>query len=117
MVEDEVQVRELVQEILQAEGYTVLTAADGNEGLQLCSAYGGPIDLLLTDVVMPGLSGPEMAQHILPMRPRIKIAYMSGYASDAMGDHGVLDPGTAFLQKPFTPDILITTIRETLDTP
>ena len=117
VVEDEVQVRELVQEILQAEGYTVLTAADGDEGLQLCTAYGGPIDLLLTDVVMPRLSGPEMAQCILPMRPTIKIVYMSGYASDAMGDHGVLDPGTAFLQKPFTPDILIRKVRKTLDTP
>ena len=63
VVEDEVQVRELVQEILQTEGYTVLTAADGDEGLHLCTAYDGPIDLLLTDVVMPGLSGPEMAQH------------------------------------------------------
>ncbi len=117
VVEDEVQVRELVQEILQSEGYTVLTASDGHEGLQLCIAYDGPIDLLLTDVVMPGLSGPEMAQCILPMRPTIKIVYMSGYASDAIGDHGVLAPGTAFLQKPYTPDILLRKVRETLDTP
>ena len=117
VVEDEVQIRELVQEILQAEGYTVLTAADGDEGLHLCTAYDGPIDLLLTDVVMPGLSGPEMAQRIQPMYPAIKVVYMSGYASDAMGDHGVLAPGTAFLQKPFTPDILIGKVRETLDTP
>jgi CheY-like chemotaxis protein len=100
VVEDEVQVRELVQEVLQAEGYTVLTAADGDEGIHLCIAYDGPIDLLLTDVVMPSMSGPEMAQHILPMYPAIKVVYMSGYASDAMGDHGVLDPGTAFLQNP-----------------
>ena len=117
VVEDEVQVRELVQEVLQAEGYTVLTAADGDEGIHLCTAYDGPIDLLLTDVVMPSMSGPEMAQHILLMYPAIKVVYMSGYASDAMGDHGVLDPGTAFLQKPFTPDILIRKVRETLDTP
>ena len=117
VVEDEVQVRELVQEVLQAEGYTVLTAADGDEGIHLCTAYDGPIDLLLTDVVMPSRSGPEMAQHILLMYPAIKVVYMSGYASDAMGDHGVLDPGTAFLQKPFTPDILIRKVRETLDTP
>jgi PAS domain S-box-containing protein len=117
VVEDEVQVRDLVQEVLQAEGYTVLTAADGEEGLHLCTAYDGPIDLLLTDVVMPGMSGPEMAQCILPMRPKLKVVYMSGYASDAMGDHGVLDPGTTFLQKPFTPDILLEKVRETLDTP
>jgi two-component system cell cycle sensor histidine kinase/response regulator CckA len=117
VVEDEVQVRELVQEILQAEGYTVLTAADGDEGIHLCTAYDGPIDLLLTDVVMPNMSGPEMAQHILSMYPAIKVVYMSGYASDAMGDQGVLIPGTAFLQKPFTPDILIRKVRETLDRP
>jgi PAS domain S-box-containing protein len=117
VVEDEVQVRELVQEVLQAEGYTVLTAADGDEGIHLCTAYDGPIALLLTDVVMPGLSGPEMAQCILPMRPTIKVVYMSGYASDAMGDHGVLAPGTAFLQKPFTPEILLEKVRETLDMP
>jgi two-component system cell cycle sensor histidine kinase/response regulator CckA len=117
VVEDEGQVRELVQEILQAEGYTVLTAANGEEGLRLCTEYDGPIDLLLTDVVMPGLSGPEMAQCILPVHPTIKVVFMSGYASDAIGIHGVLDPGTAFLQKPFTPDILIGKVRETLDTP
>ena len=117
VVEDEVQIRELLQEILQAEGYTVLTAADGAEGVHLCTAYNGPIDLLLTDVVMPGLSGPEMAQRIRPMHPAVKVMYMSGYASDAMGDHGVLAPDTAFLQKPFTPDILIGKVRETLDTP
>jgi two-component system cell cycle sensor histidine kinase/response regulator CckA len=117
VVEDEVQVRELVQEILQAGGYTVLTAADGDEGLHLCTKYDGPIDLLLTDVVMPGLSGPAMAQCILPMRPTIKIVYMSGYASDAIGDHGILDSGTAFLQKPFTPDSLLGKVREMLDSP
>jgi PAS domain S-box-containing protein len=117
VVEDEVQVRELIQEVLQAEGYTVMAAADGDQGIQLCTAYDGPIDLLLTDVVMPGLSGPEMVQCILPMRPTLKVVYMSGYASDAMGDHGVLAPGTAFLQKPFTPDILLAKVRETLDRP
>ena len=88
VVEDEVQVRELVQEILQAEGYTAPTVADGDEGLHLCTAYDWHIYLLLTDVVMPRLSGPEMAKCILPIRPTIKIVYMSGYASDAMGDHG-----------------------------
>lgn len=117
VVEDERQVRELVQEILQAQGYTVLTAADGEEGLRLCTEYDGPIDLLLTDVVMPGLSGPEMAQCILPVHSTIKVVFMSGYASDAIGDHGVLDPGTAFLHKPITPDILIGKVRERLDLP
>jgi two-component system, cell cycle sensor histidine kinase and response regulator CckA len=117
VVEDEGQVRELVQEILQAEGYTVLTAADGEEGLRLCTEYDGPVDLLLTDVVMPGLSGPEMARCILPVHSTIKVVFMLGYASDAIGDHGVLDPGTAFLQKPFTPNILIGKVREMLDLP
>jgi CheY-like chemotaxis protein len=117
VVEDELQVRELVQEILQGEGYTVLCAADGDEGLQRCTTYDGPIDLLLTDVVMPGLSGPEMAQCILPLYPKIKVVYMSGYASDAIGNRGVLDPSTAFLQKPFTPHTLLGKVRETLDAP
>jgi CheY-like chemotaxis protein len=115
VVEDEVQVRTLVQEILQAEGYTVLTAADGDEGLQLCRAYDAAIDLLLTDVVMPGMSGPEMVRRLLPGRPTMKVVYMSGYASDAMGDDGILDPDTAFVQKPFTPAILLKKVRETLD--
>jgi PAS domain S-box-containing protein len=117
VVEDEGQVRQLVQEILQAEGYTVLTAADGDEGLHVCTKYDGRIDLLLTDVVMPGLSGPAMAQCILPIHPTIKVVYMSGYASDAMGDHGILHSGTAFLQKPFTPDTLLGKVREMLDSP
>jgi PAS domain S-box-containing protein len=117
VVEDEAQVRELVQEILQGEGYTVLCAADGDAGLQLCTEYDGPIDLLLTDVVMPGRSGPEMAQCILPLYPKIKVVYMSGYARDAIGNRGVLDPGTAFLQKPFTPHTLLGKVRETLDAP
>ena len=117
VVEDEGQVRELVQEVLHAAGYTVLTAADGDQGIRLCTAYDGRIDLLLTDVVMPGLGGPEMAQCILSRYPTIKVVYMSGYASDAMGDHGILASGTAFLQKPFTPDILLGKVRETLDAP
>jgi FixJ family two-component response regulator len=66
---------------------------------------------------MPGLSGPEMAACILSLRPAIKVMYMSGYASDAIGNNGVLDPGTTFLQKPFTPDTLLDKVRETLDTP
>jgi two-component system, cell cycle sensor histidine kinase and response regulator CckA len=102
---------------LQEAGYTVLTAATGEEGLRLYAAHGGTIDLLLTDVVMPGLSGPKVVRHILSSRSTVKVLYMSGYATDAIGHHGTLDTGTAFLQKPFTPDTLIRKVRAMLDAP
>jgi PAS domain S-box-containing protein len=115
VVEDEDGVRELVQSILRAAGYTVLAASNGEEALRTCAQHDGAIDLLLTDVVMPGLSGPDIARHIQALRSMIKVVYMSGYAADALGRHGVLDLDTAFLQKPFAPDTLVRKVRAILD--
>jgi GAF domain-containing protein/CheY-like chemotaxis protein len=115
LVEDEGDVRELAREILEMAGYTVLEAARGDEALRLCRDSASTIDLLLTDVVMPQMSGPELARRLLELRPRTKVVYMSGYTDDALGHHGVLDPDIVLLQKPFTPESLMQHLRLALD--
>ncbi len=117
LVEDEADVRELTREILEMAGYTVLEAARGAEALRLCREFARPIDLLLTDVVMPQMSGPELARQIAVLRPGTKIVYMSGYTDDALGHHGVLDPDIILLPKPFTPESLMQRLRRALDPP
>jgi CheY-like chemotaxis protein len=96
-------------------GYTVLEAARGDEALRLCLDAARSIDLLLTDVVMPQMSGPELARKMLELRPRTKVVYMSGYTDDALGHHGVLDPDIILLPKPFTPESLMQHVRRALD--
>jgi CheY-like chemotaxis protein len=108
-------VRELAREILEMAGYTVLEAGRGDEALRLCLDAAKPIDLLLTDVVMPQMSGPELARRILELRPGTKVVYMSGYTDDALGHHGVLDPDIVLLPKPFTPESLMQHLRLALD--
>ncbi|MDX6449969.1 MAG: hypothetical protein QOH16_18 [Gaiellaceae bacterium] len=115
LVEDETVVRHLVAEILESNGYTVLQAGDGPSGLELLRRHSGKLDLLLTDVVMPGMSGPEVAQAVTSMRPGTQVLYTSGYTDSAIGHHGVLEPGIAFLQKPFSADDLIRKVRGLLD--
>ncbi len=115
LVEDEDGVRELARDILRASGYTVLEARNGAEGLLLGERHQGPLHLLLTDVVMPRMSGRELAERMTALRPELGVLYMSGYTDDAVIRHGVLGADTAFLQKPFTPAALIQRVRETLD--
>ncbi len=115
VVEDEPAVQELVSRILKSRGYTVLVASGGREALDLAQSHGHHIDLLLSDVVMPGMSGRELAEHLLQLSPRTRVAFLSGYTDDEVLRHGVLDARFAFLQKPFTPDVLARKVREVLD--
>ena len=115
VVEDEVTIRKLVRNILEANGYSVLEATSGVEALLICSAHEGPIHLVLTDVVMPQMSGPELALQWAERRPETKIIYMSGYTNNAIGNHGLLDGNLAFIEKPFTPRALEEKVREVLD--
>ncbi|HEY3667706.1 MAG TPA: response regulator, partial [Polyangiaceae bacterium] len=115
LVEDESQVRRLVFEVLQARGYQVLSAKDGLEAVPLEENYTGRIDLLITDVVMPGMSGRELAQRVTSARPDTKVLFVSGYTDDAVLRHGVTTPGMAFLQKPFALEDLLQRVRALLD--
>jgi PAS domain S-box-containing protein len=115
LVEDEVDVRTLVKETLEMMNYKVIEAADGKQALQMCKRFKKPIQLVLTDVVMPNMSGRELVDELNKIRPEIKSLYMSGYTENAIVHKGVLDPGTQFLQKPFTPLDLVQKVREVLD--
>jgi PAS domain S-box-containing protein len=114
LVEDEAGVRNLAKTILQTQGYTVLEAAQGEEALRLSGQHEGLIHLMVTDMVMPEMSGRELAERLKPLRPNMKILFVSGYTDKAMLHHGELDPGMAFLQKPFTPQTLARKVREVL---
>jgi CheY-like chemotaxis protein len=115
IAEDEYAVRKLTRTALQQYGYTVLDADNGDAALSLCEQHEGPIDLLLTDVIMPGMSGRELAECLEQRHPGTKILYMSGHTHDVIGHHGVLDPSVAFIQKPFTPSVLARVVRDVLD--
>jgi hypothetical protein len=115
LVEDEEIVRDMTQEILRMSGYHVLESSRGSEALAVCEQHKGPIHLMLTDVVMPQMSGRELAERLMPLRPEMRVLYMSGYTDDAIVHHGVLDEGMAFIEKPFTPNGLARKVRESLD--
>ncbi|HEY1178936.1 MAG TPA: ATP-binding protein, partial [Phytomonospora sp.] len=117
LVEDDAQVRAAARRILARAGYTVLEAASGPEALRLCAERpqsAGPIDLLLTDMVMPEMGGRELAARVRVLHPAAATAFMSGYTADAVLRHGVVDPGSVFIQKPFTPETLTQKVREGL---
>jgi PAS domain S-box-containing protein len=114
LVEDDAVVRELVQRTLGIYGYKVLQAANGPEALSICQSNDEPIDLMLTDVVMPQMSGRELAEAVAKCRPEIKVLYMSGYSGEAVVRGGMLGQDMPFLQKPFTPDALTRKIRQAL---
>jgi len=115
LAEDEAAVRNLARRVLEKHGYKLLLAATGRDGVQLATQHAGPIDLLVTDVVMPEMGGRELAQRLAALQPGLKVLYLSGYTDDMIVRHGVLEAGVAFLQKPFTPDTLLRKIREVLD--
>jgi DNA-binding NtrC family response regulator len=115
LVEDEPAVRSLVHETLRLQGYTVLEARHGIEALLSSARYVGPIHLLLTDVVMPQMSGPEIAEKILTVRPEIKVLYMSGYPDHPVFDQGSVRRQAGFLAKPFSPHALAQKVRDVLD--
>jgi PAS domain S-box-containing protein len=115
VVEDEPAVLALSQRALEAQGYVVLAASDATTALRLVERHGGTIHLLLTDVVMPGMSGRDLADQLAARRPGIRVLYMSGYPGDAVVQHGELQAGSTFLQKPFSPDGLARRVREVLD--
>ena len=115
LAEDEPLVRLLARRVLEQAGYTVLVAAGGAEALETARRHDGPIHLLLTDVVMPEMSGRDLVRHLLDLRPGVPVLYMTGYSDEAIARHGVLDPGTALIQKPFTPAALARKVREALD--
>ncbi len=115
LAEDEEGVRLMIRLALETNGYTVLLAADGDAAIELSRNYPKAIDLLVSDVVMPGMGGRQLADRLSAARPKMKVLFLSGYTDDAVIHHGVLDAETAFLQKPFTPTILAKKVREVLD--
>jgi CheY-like chemotaxis protein len=116
LAEDSELVRQLTREMLEVRGYHVLEASDGKDALNICKTYAGRIHLTLTDVVMPGMTGRELAEQVAEIRPETKVLLMSGY-TDEISKAGFLYPGLHFIEKPFTSNALTTKIRELLDPP
>jgi PAS domain S-box-containing protein len=116
LVEDEDAVRLVVRRVLTRHGYTVLAASNGHDALRIAESHPGAIDMLVTDVVMPEMGGRELADRLLPLRPAIRVLFTSGYTDDDIVRRGVLLPGTAFLQKPFTTEGIARKVREVLKT-
>ncbi len=115
VVDDEQMIQDLICEVLETSGYTVLTAGLGSEAISICKQHKEPIHLIITDVVMPKMSGRELVKQLKPLRPDMKVLFMSGYTGKEVIDRGILEPGTAFIQKPMTPDVLERKVREVLN--
>jgi len=115
LAEDETPVRAIARQVLERQGYTVLEAPSAERALDIAAQYSGAIHLLLTDVVMPGMSGRELATKLSHVRPETRVIFMSGYTDEAVTRHGVLQPGSTYVQKPFTPDAIARKVREVLD--
>ena len=115
VVEDAEELRDLVRETLEGSGYRVLSAADGEAAITVAADHSGPIELLLSDVVMPKLSGPELGRRLGAIRPGIRLLFMSGYASGAVSREQLLDPGVGLLEKPFSSKALLRAVRTVLD--
>jgi CheY-like chemotaxis protein len=114
LVEDSQTLRQLARELLESDGYKVLEGANGAHAIKIAERYAETIHLLLTDVVMPVMDGHKLANHMVQARPEIKVLYMSGFTDDAIAHHGVLEPGVALLEKPFTKESLTRKVRDVL---
>jgi two-component system cell cycle sensor histidine kinase/response regulator CckA len=114
IVEDDAALLDVAHLSLEEAGYPILTAQSFADAICICEGHSGPIDLMVTDVVMPGMSGPQLAAHLSALRPEMKVLFVSGYTDDAIVRHGVLEPGLAFLQKPFSPRTLARKVGEVL---
>src|SRR5262249_238659 len=115
LVEDEPQLRELTGSVLESQGYSVIQARNPQEAERLAEEHGTRIQLLLTDVIMPGISGRELAKRLSARQAGLRVLYMSGYTYNVIAQGGTLERGVAFLQKPFTPSVLVEKVREVLD--
>jgi CheY-like chemotaxis protein len=115
LVEDEAVVRDLVRRVLAGLGYTVLQAAEAEQALELGRKLQGPLHLLVSDVVLPGINGCELGRQLRLLRSELRALYISGYTSSAIIQRGILEPGVPFLQKPFSPETLARKVREVLD--
>jgi len=115
IVENEPAIRNLLQMALRKSGYTVLAAESAREALEIVRGHTGPIDLLITDVVMPDINGLELATRLAAIRPATRTLFMSGYMDDALGEHGVLPSHANFIQKPFSPRAIAQRVRDILD--
>jgi DNA-binding response OmpR family regulator len=115
VAEDDAMIRAIAHRVLAMQAYTVLDAGNPREVIELAAQHNGPIDLLITDVVLPEMGGRELADRLLRDRAEMAVLYMSGYTDNAIVHHGRLDPDTEFLAKPFTPATLLRRVREVLD--
>src|SRR5262245_34920467 len=115
VVENEAAIRNLLKMALQRNGYTVLAAESGHEALQLVRDHHGAIHLLITDVMMPDMDGPELVRQLSAIRPETRTLFMSGYMDDTLGQHGVLPSNVNFIQKPFSPRVIAQRVRDILD--
>jgi CheY-like chemotaxis protein len=115
VVEDEQEVRKLAVRVLKRQGYKVLEASQGDDALRLCEEHNRPIQLMVTDVVMPGMDGRELTNRLMLLHPEIRVLYMSGYTGNTIVHHGVLEDGINYIQKPFTVGALAGKVREVLD--
>jgi DNA-binding response OmpR family regulator len=114
VVEDQDGVRSFAVDTLKQQGYHVIEASDGDQAISVAEQESGPIHLLVTDVVMPGMNGKELSDRLTNVRPNLTVLFISGYTADVIAKRGVLDPGVAFLHKPFSPDELAAKVREVL---
>jgi CheY-like chemotaxis protein len=117
LVEDDESVRDLAWRVLEGQGYAVLQAGNGQEAIQVAAGHPDPIHVLVTDLIMPGMSGKVLAEQLTPTHPDLKVLYISGYTDELIAEHGILEPGVILLQKPFRPFELAHKVRQVLDAP